>query len=137
MEEVLSERLKLKSLIGYMHDEGYEKHEVDDEANKADKRSLELMARAIARWKHGEENDKYLLPKMFDRWRQFVKMRKLVGFILRNMENRLQPCKADMSYAFNLWKYGAARSLAKLGGKTQAEKKVQMINNQKELEQLF
>lgn len=48
--------------------------------------------------------DAYLLPKMFDRWRMFVKIRKLVGYLLRNLENKLKPVKADLSVAFNRWK---------------------------------
>ena len=41
---------------------------------------------------------------MFDRWRTFVKMRKLVGYLLNNMENRLKPVNADMSICFLRWK---------------------------------
>lgn len=63
-----------------------------------------------------EENDAYLIPKMFDRWRYFIKMRKLVGFILNNMQNRLHAGKADMSYAFNRWKYMTSASLVDLDG---------------------
>ncbi len=42
---------------------------------------------------------------MFDRWRMFVKIRKLVRYIITNMENKLQPRKADLCYAFNRWKH--------------------------------
>lgn len=42
---------------------------------------------------------------MFDRWRFYVKMRKLVRYLLRNIENKLKPIKADLSIAFNRWKY--------------------------------
>lgn len=48
--------------------------------------------------------DAYLLPKMFDRWRMFVKIRKLVGYLLRNLDNKLRPVNADLSVAFNRWK---------------------------------
>ena len=50
---------------------------------------------------------------MFDRWKLFVKMRKLMRYILRNVENRLQPVRADLSIAFNRWKF-ATGSMAKL-----------------------
>jgi len=66
---------------------------------------------------------------MFDRWRQFVKLRKLVAWILRNMENRLQPVKANLSYAFNKWKHDAGNSKVKLGGTHREVKKVEMVNN--------
>lgn len=42
---------------------------------------------------------------MFDRWKTYVKMRKLLHYILRNMENKLKPVNADMSIAFNRWKF--------------------------------
>jgi hypothetical protein len=42
---------------------------------------------------------------MFDRWRFYVKQRKLMTYLLRNLENRLQSTKCDLSIAFNRWKY--------------------------------
>ena len=35
----------------------------------------------------------------------FVKFRKLFRYLLRNLENRLQPTKSDISLAFTRWKY--------------------------------
>ena len=136
VEEVLGWRVKLHSLKYFMNDEGFEKHQIEDETESAKQKSNELIARAVARWKcaNVDEDDSYLLPKMFDRWREFVRLRKLVGWILSNMENRLQPTKADMSYAFNKWKYGTGNSKKKLGGTHRAVKKVSMVNNQQKLE---
>ena len=51
----------------------------------------------------------YLKPKMFDRWRFFVKMRKLTKHWLNYIENRLTPVKADMARAFDIWKYNLGR----------------------------
>lgn len=59
-----------------------------------------------------KEGDLYLKPKMFDRWRMFVKQRKLIGYLLSNMENKLQPEKVDLSVAFNRWKYSKKHLLA-------------------------
>ena len=48
-----------------------------------------MLARSVARMKHyTEDNDLYLKPKMFDRWKMFVKMRKLVRHWLQYIENR-------------------------------------------------
>ncbi len=92
----------------------------------------------IARWQRNPAyEDVYLLPKMFDRWRQFVKMRKLVGWILRNMENRLQPRKADLSYHFNKWKYYAGETKKDLRGTHRADKKVKMVVNQSTIDKLL
>ena len=62
-----------------------------------------LIRKTIARMRH-VAGDSYLKPKMFDRWRQFVNMRKLLRYILRNLENKLKPVRADLSIAFNRWK---------------------------------
>ena len=49
---------------------------------------------------------------MFDRWKEYVKMRKLLRYILRNMENKLKPVTADMSIAFNRWKFAQGNLIA-------------------------
>jgi hypothetical protein len=51
-----------------------------------------------------EEDDLYLKPKMFDRWKLYVSMRKLIRYHLTNMSNKLKPIKSDLSIAFNRWK---------------------------------
>lgn len=39
---------------------------------------------------HSEEPwDGQLKFQIFDRWKQYVKLRKTVGFLLKNIENRL------------------------------------------------
>ena len=66
-----------------MKDQSYTQNEIDRAVQKADDRSKELMSRAIARIKHNSvKDDKYLKPKMFDRWKMWVKIRKLVRYIL-------------------------------------------------------
>lgn len=90
-----------------MDEQGYEKKEIEEETEKANKRQQELLARAVARWQNcdKDEGDEWLKGTCFDRWREYVRMRKLIGFLLNNMENRLQPYKADLSIAFNRWKF--------------------------------
>ena len=66
-----------------MKDQSYTQNEIDRAVQKADDRSKELMSRAIARINHNSvKDDKYLKPKMFDRWKMWVKIRKLVRYIL-------------------------------------------------------
>ena len=137
MEEVLKERLNVSCLKAFMQHEGFDPKQVEDEMERANKKSNELLARSIARWQKGVEDDAYLMPKMFDRWKYFVKMRKLVRWTLNNMENRLTPVKADMSWAFNKWKYSTGNAKGKLDGVTQAEKKVKMVSNQKQIQELL
>jgi len=53
---------------------------------------------------------------MFDRWVAFVKFRRLLRYLGRNMMNKLQPVKADLSIAFNRWKYMTGKSHAAMNG---------------------
>ena len=55
---------------------------------------------------------------MFDRWRMFVRQRKLIGYLLANMENKLQPKKVDLSVAFNRWKYSKRHLLSGIDRKS-------------------
>ena len=90
VEEVLDHRIDVQNLKNYMKDQGYTEPEVEIISKQCMDRSKELMARAVARMKHyQEEDDLYLVPKMFDRWRFFVKMRKLTKHWLNYIENRL------------------------------------------------
>ncbi len=43
-------------------------------------------------------------------------MRKLLRYILRNIENKLQPVKADLSVAFNRWKFRIVQKNENLDG---------------------
>ncbi len=70
---------------------------------------------------------------MFDRWRLFVKQRKLIKYLLRNMENRLQSTKCDMSIAFNRWKFNKKHIL---NGKDVSELLALSANDQRHKEQL-
>jgi hypothetical protein len=62
------------------------------------------------------KTDGYLKPIVFDRWRQFVKLRKLIKYLLKNMENQLSPIKVDLQVAFNRWRTRHSDRLAQLSG---------------------
>jgi hypothetical protein len=80
-------------------------------------KAREGLARTVARWKAFKgSNGLYLKPKMFDRWRAFVQFKKLVRFHLYNMHNKLKPVKADLSIAFNRWKFSTGKSHIALNG---------------------
>ena len=73
VEEVLDHQLDVHNLKNMMTEEGFTKHEIGDIENEAQKKSLAKIAKAVGRWKHYTiEGDKYLVPKMFDRWRQWI-----------------------------------------------------------------
>jgi len=65
-----------------------------------------------------------------------VKLRKLVGFLLNNMENRLQPCKADLSSAFNKWKFFTGETKTELKATTRNEQQHLYVNNLNKLENM-
>jgi hypothetical protein len=80
---------------------------------------------------------------MFDRWKAYVKMRKLLRYILRNMENKLKPVTADMSIAFNRWKFTQgnmfqlqARKQQDLNGAERANLVARCANNTQRLNEL-
>lgn len=73
--------------------------------HSANRKGLELLRRSVARWKHWNGTEDYLKPKMFDRWRRWVKFRKIVRHWLAFLTNRQQLGKADLSYCFNKWKH--------------------------------
>ena len=90
IEEVLKARQDFENLQNFMREQGYRENEVKDSVEMSKDRVKEQMERTRARWlAFGGGDDDYLKPKMFDRWRQYVKMRKMVGSTLNLMENRL------------------------------------------------
>jgi len=121
VEEVLDARMDVQNLKQLMADEGFTNYEVEDVAHKADRKGLELMARSVARWKHWNGTDDYLKPKMFDRWRRFVKFRKIVKHWLDFIANRNQHRKADLSYAFLKWKHFFADKTIHMQKKTRSQ----------------
>lgn len=73
------------------------------------KRVRGLMAGAVARLQHHADGDpeKYVC---FDRWKLFVKIRKIAKHWMMYIANRQQPVRADLTYAFDKWKYSHSRS---------------------------
>ena len=105
VEEVLDKQMDVANLKNLMADEGFTNYQVQDVTDNAEKKANELLARSVARWKHWNGTDDYLKPKMFDRWRQYIQMRKIVRHWLDFLTNRQQHEKADLSYCFNKWKH--------------------------------
>ena len=88
MEQVLDERLRVTNLRNLLASEGFKDYEVEEVAHKANVKSQELLAKSIGRWKCWNGTDDYLKPKMFDRWRRWLQMRKIVKHWLDFMTNR-------------------------------------------------
>ena len=73
-------------------------------------RGDEQLLRTVRRLQHhaDDDRDKSLIPKVFDRWVMFVKVRRAVNRIQNFLLFRLQPVKADVGSAFRRWKYDIA-----------------------------
>jgi hypothetical protein len=67
------------------------------------------MLKVIRRMQHYNQ-ESYTKPKMFDRWRQFVHLRKLFKYWLKFIGNRGEYIKCDIALAFDRWKkYGTVQ----------------------------
>lgn len=120
-----------------MSHQGYRKFEIDDVVAITKDKAKEGLARSIARWKaYKGANSAYLKPKMFDRWVAFVKFRKLMRYILNNLQNKLQPVKADLSISFNRWKYMTGKSHAALNGLDKSALVSKCADNYRKVNQL-
>jgi hypothetical protein len=89
----------------FLKEEGYTTLETDKINIWVKDRGHELLSRSVARMRHfTKDQDQYLKPKMFDRWRKFVQIRKLIRYLLNNIENSLHVKRADLHQAFRRWK---------------------------------
>ena len=70
---------------------------------------------------------------MFDRWRFYVKMRKLIRHILDSMTAKLKPQTSDLSVAFNRWKYSKQHLL---GGIDRKQLVAKCANDERHKDQL-
>ena len=105
MEEVLDKQLDVANLKNLMTSEGFTPNQINEITERASEKGLELINKSIGRWKNWNGSDDYLKPKMFDRWRRYVQMRKIVKYWLDFITNRQQHQKSDMSHCFNKWKF--------------------------------
>ena len=88
VEEVLESQMDVMNLKSLMKSEGFNEYQVEEISHSGDIKAHELLAKSIGRWKHWNGTDDYLKPKMFDRWRKWIKMRKIVKHWLDFLTNR-------------------------------------------------
>lgn len=117
VEEVLDAQADFLNSQNFMKDQGYTKHEIDQATELSKECATTLLRRSVARMNHYTEREElYLKPKMFDRWCLYIKMKRLVRYLLKNMENKLVPVKSDLGIAFNRWKVKTEESNKILSG---------------------
>lgn len=49
-------------------------------------------------------DDKFVIPWCFDRWKEWIKMRKQFKYYLNFLNKRCSFKHSDLSWAFNKWK---------------------------------
>ena len=73
---------------------------------------------------------------MFDRWRHYVAMRKIVRHWLDFIGNKQHHVRADLTNAFNKWKYKAAAEQGELQHRSLEQLKRRAVMAAKRLEDL-
>ena len=76
------------------------------------------------------------MPKMFDKWRQYVHMRKLFRYWLGFVEKREQLVKSDLHQAFDRWKRSHSVKHKKLTVNNKSYLNKRAIKNSKVLDKL-
>ena len=87
-----------------MLDEGYAPEDISRLEKHGEKQQTYLINKAKKRMEHFNE-DKFPLPKYFDRWRKWIAFRKIMKYHLNLASNRSEFLKADMASAFTQWKF--------------------------------
>jgi hypothetical protein len=64
------------------------------------------MQKYMARMRMRLDPKKKVVPVIWNRWKQYVGIRKLVKYQIQQMENNCDNVKADLQRAFKLWKAG-------------------------------
>lgn len=88
----------------FLRDQGYTQGQITDITEWCTKQSTERLNRVISYLQH-QSKPRNLKPRVFNRWIEYFQLRKHVNYNLRQIINKLQPVKCDLSYAFNRWKF--------------------------------
>lgn len=101
-----------------------QEHHTEDEIarmmQEVDWKTNGLMKKYIIRWR-ARYTEKKWLPSIIDRWKQFVKIRKMIRHQFRFCENQVHNVKSDLQRAFKKWKAGPetlGHELSKLPAET-------------------
>lgn len=70
-EQVFEAKAVLQNLKSLMQSEGYDNKQIEEALKKEKERQAQLMLKSVKRMQHYNE-EQYTLPKMLDRWKQFV-----------------------------------------------------------------
>ncbi len=134
-EQVFEDRIVFSNIVDFMQREGYEDKEIAGALNQEKQRQSQLVLKTVRRMQHYNE-ELYLKPKVFDRLKQFVHMRKLFKYWLEFAEKRSQFTKCDLHYAFDKWKNFYSNRQNELTSVPKAKLDQMIVKNNKALEKL-
>ena len=97
---------EIENMKDFLREEKYTEDEVEKIYGDICARNEGLMRKYILRLKITQQPKKRLLPIVWQRWREFVGIRKLLKYQLNRCQNAIDDRKADMQRAFKKWRNG-------------------------------
>ncbi len=134
-EIIFNEKHKVECLKDLLRKQGYTENQIAEAANKGKNYHNGLLAKAIARMQHYND-DLYVKPKMFDRWRQYVHLRRLFRYWGNYVNKRSEFIKCDIAVAFDRWKNYEQASRRNLEQLPREELEHKVLNAQSKMEGL-
>lgn len=89
-----------------MKSEHYTEDEIEKFFAAVNDKNEHLMNKYITRMKIAQDPVNKTLPIIWNRWKQFVAMRKLVKYQFNFCHNNIENQKADLQRSFNIMKRG-------------------------------
>lgn len=97
---------QIENMKEFLRNEKYTESEIEILYEGVCDRNEGLMRKYLTRLRLNQEPKKRVLPIVWQRWREYVGIRKLLKFQLNRCQNAIEPGKADMQRAFKKWRSG-------------------------------
>ena len=92
------------NLKSFMREENYTNEEIEAKFEEVKECNHNMMDKIIKRLKLNSEDS--ILPKVFDHWTKWIKVKRLMKYHLRFCNNTVEYVKCDLRWAFERWKRG-------------------------------
>jgi hypothetical protein len=97
---------QIENMKEFLRKEKYTESEIGILYEGVCDRNEGLMRKYLTRLRLNQEPTKRALPIVWQRWHEYVGIRKLLKFQLNRCQNAIEPGKADMQRAFKKWRSG-------------------------------
>lgn len=134
-EQVFEERILLQNHKNFMSKEGFDEKEIQQALKDEKARQGTLMLKSVCRMQHYNE-ELYTLPKMLDRWKAYIHMRKLYRYWLGFANKRGEFIKSDLHYSFDKWKNYYPKQYLELRKNSKRTLDKRMLRNNRTLDLL-